>query len=578
MKVKEEAVSSSSVIGEYGESDVMKLFSIRQLEEQVVDSKEQFKVYEKAFKEWKGNHKIKKCGVRRGVAKSLYSPGDPPFPGADVSTSDIMSLLAYGEYWEKPYDQEKLAQLGELSSSLKSNISAYSRETVGLDTKYIPSKRRKLYDFTEEELVQYHIQGKDMLNWIDVKSGLGIRFCKIARQHMAGKEGIGEGYLETIRNGKDVIVSINFVSAQPVFELKSGLGYIWTRNGTKKYYKKFGDTTRYNKYTFEKGGKLKDSATELIPYKRMCEISSIYGIPRWSPNIPGILGDRYSDERNVNYFLNDAMPKMAILISGGRVDNDTLEDVKKFFRQGKGREHYGRALVLCVSGKNTLAGTKVPTIKLEPLGLGVTEDAGFLKYKAVTASSIREAFQQAGIFLGSTGDSNRASSFTLRDMTVTGSYLPESKDYATLINETLVVEYAKEKKIDDLLVELAFVLPRTMSEKDWLTHQLEELRAGATTINDYRSSIGLDRINKWWAEISAKLIVPSMQMAALVPEMVESLTGYDEFKPDSSEEGTQKSLSMIRKALTIMTTQPSKRISKETFDILDKWFVNEEDE
>lgn len=574
MKVTEEAVSSAISLGEYGQSKLMAIFSIEELEEKEERRKKQLTEYKKAFNKWKsGKTKaIKKHGIRRGVDKSFYSPGDPPFPGADVLTSDIMSILASNEYWEKPYEQERLARLAELSSPLKANIVTYARNTVGLDIDYIPSKRRKLHEFTPEELIEYHIQGKDMLNWMDEKTDIGLRFCKVSRQHVGGKIGIGEGYMETIRNQKDEIVRISFVSSQHVFELRTGNGYVWTKNGTKMYYKKFGDLNRRNKYTFDKGGSFADSATELIPYKEMCEISSIYGVPGWTPNIPNILGSRYADERNVNFFLNDCVPRIAILVSGGRVDDSTVEDAKKFFRQGKGREHFGRALILSVSGKNTLAGTKIPTIKIEKLGLGENDDASFMKYKEVTAQTIREAFQQAGIFLGSTGDSNRASSYTLRDMTVEGVYAAESRDYAHLVNETLVPEFAKERGFEDLLVELVFVIPRTMSRKDFNEFKLAEVQAGVTTINDYRTANGMDKIDKWWAELSSKLIVPAMQMSELSPDLVESLTGYSEFEPDNSLEGTTKSLIAIRKALVSLTKQPSHKITKESMEILDDWF------
>lgn len=575
MKIQEETVSSAVSVGEYGQSNIMAVFSVKDLEEKEENRVEQLKAYQKAFKNWKKGKSgiVEKYGVRHGVDKSFYTPGDPPFPGADVLTSDIMSLLASDEYWEKPYEQERLARLAELSPPLKSNILTYARNTVGLNTGYAPSKRRKLHEFTPEELKEYHKQGRDVLNWLDAKTDIGLRFCKIAAQHVAGKKGIGEGYLEVIRKKNKKIDSIHFVSAQYIFELKTGNGYVWTKSGTKKYFKRFGDTIRYDKYTFGTSNvSFEDSATELIPYKEMCEVSSIYGVPGWTPNIPNILGSRYADERNVNFFLNDCVPRIAILISGGRVDDETVTTAKKFFRQGKGREHFGRALIMAISGKNTLAGTKIPSIKIEQLGLGKEDDASFMKYKEVTAQTIREAFQQAGIFLGSTGDSNRASSYTLRDMTVEGVYAAETKDYAHLINETLVPEFASENNIKDLLVELTFIIPRTMSEKDWKTHQLDELRAGPVTINDYRISQGMDKIDRWWAEISAKLIVPSMQMAALVPEMVESLTGFDEFKPDTSDEGTVKSFSDIHKALVSLTSQPSKKISKDTFRTLDGYF------
>ena len=89
---------------------------------------------------------------------------------------------------------------------------------------------------------------------------------------------------------------------------------------------------------------------------------------------------------------------------------------------------------------------------------------------------------------------------------------------------------------DDLLAELYFLTPRTMSEKDAKEIQISELSAGALTINDYRAMNRLPKIDRWWAELSKPLLVPAIQMAALAPEVIATLTPYDEFAGGSTED------------------------------------------
>jgi hypothetical protein len=287
-----------------------------------------------------------------------------------------------------------------------------------------------------------------------------------------------------------------------------------------------------------------------------------------------------------NYIVTHNTPRMIIIVSGGRVDEASRNEAKKFFRYGKGREHYGRTMIFTVSGKNSLHGNnKVPEVKIEPLGVGKTDDASFLKYQEANKANIRQAFQQALTFLGQAGDTNRASAYTLRDQTVTNNYLPEAKEHAYLVNEALLPEFKKEKKYNKLLVQMKYVLPRTMSEKDFLTHKLDEFRAGALTVNDYRVSIGLDKINKWWATLTSKLLIPAIQMAELAPDVVDTLTDYDEGTsgdtPDESEDDIDKSLRSlvaVRRAIHNILTKDVDSIHKRHFDVFEKLMDKERKE
>jgi hypothetical protein len=124
-----------------------------------------------------------------------------------------------------------------------------------------------------------------------------------------------------------------------------------------------------------------------------------------------------------------------------------------------------------------------------------------------------------------------------------------------------------------------------MSEKDFLTHKLDEFRAGALTVNDYRVSIGLDKINKWWATLTSKLLIPAIQMAELAPDVVDTLTDYDEGTsgdtPDESEDDIDKSLRSlvaVRRAIHNILTKDVDSIHKRHFDVFEKLMDKERKE
>ena len=556
--------SEAVVAGEYLTSPMLDRFSLKEKEsdEMLIKKRKHLESWKTNHRKWKAkeskkrakfekqkrddleqvNYSIKLADkgdiegleIRRAkIQKNYYSPSDPPFPAADVSIQSQADYLASGEYIPKPYDIDSLIELIEGNQRLKSSVGVISRNSVGLGNIFRPTQQRNVADFSSEDLEKYFAQGLELLKWYNSKVESGKHFYQIAYQNSYNKHGLGEGYFEIIDNRAGKIVEIRTINPAYLFEGIYGDRFIWIKNGKKKYFKTFWDKSTRNSDDFSKGGPVSKRATRILPFREYNLISDVYGVPNWTGAIPQIIGHRYASERNVNFFNNDAVPRMAVLVSGGAVDGTTLANMKKFFQtRGKGRENAGRVLLLCVSGKNQLSpNSKPPTVKMEPLTVGKTDDGSFMTYQAGCEEVIREAFRISNTFYGTSGDSNRASAYTLRDQVVRTVFIPEGELMANLCNDTFTRDWAIQNKYieenedgeetkDELLVELAFVQLSTMSQKDERELAIASLIAGAITINDFRAEVlGMPRIDAFWAELPKTLAITLLQTSELSPAL-----------------------------------------------------------
>jgi len=164
-----------------------------------------------------------------------------------------------------------------------------------------------------------------------------------------------------------------------------------------------------------------------------------------------------------------------------------------------------------------------------------SEDGHFMNYAEACDAAVLRAFKISANFLGDSASSNRASSYTLRDLITQSVILPEGQEVANLCNDTFTHEFAIENgyiKLDDkgtitentLLAELCFVPIQTMSQKDKAELQLAQLNSGALSIDEFRAEVlGLPKIGTWVGKLSKTLVITAIQLAESSPTLVGSM-------------------------------------------------------
>ena len=101
---------------------------------------------------------------------------------------------------------------------------------------------------------------------------------------------------------------------------------------------------------------------EMLHLTKYTPLSSYYGVPDMLPAVAAVLGDKAAREYNVDFFSHNAVPRMAIIVEGGQLSEEVLEQLRQFMEsEVKGQGH--KTLVLDVPGRET-------RVRLEKLTVG----------------------------------------------------------------------------------------------------------------------------------------------------------------------------------------------------------------
>lgn len=408
----------------------------------------------------------------------------------------------------------------ERSTRLSTSIRKYARNTVGLGWEVVPTPEvQTVLDAKDADL---DAAGKELKNGLPAavaaetlkvrqlldRPNQKMTFTRILELWKIDEEATGNGMFECVRNLKGDISALYHVHSANIRVLKGGKGYVQLVGGERRFFKMFGDQRVIDNRTgkvFEptddqKILPLQNRASELVHTMIYSPRSPFYGVPRYVSTAPAIAGSRMAAERNAFFFENDCVPRVAVVVNGGRLDADSVEMLKKFFEKGKGPENAHRAVILQAQKKQSgLAKQEDVEVKVEPLTLGINEDASFQQYRGNNDEEIREAFGIDRSFFTTEGV-NKASAIIGRAITIEQEFMPDIIEKEFLLNSTIIVGLGVTK------VCIRLRRPRVSSEdSDARTFNML-MDGGGITPNDIRALLkrngyeGFDPISEEWAD------------------------------------------------------------------------------
>lgn len=217
--------------------------------------------------------------------------------------------------------------------------------------------------------------------------------------------------------------------------------------GTKiVYFKEFGDPRTVNPKTGDVDNTLapEDAATEMIHISQYWS-GSPYGVPCWVNNMPAILGMREAELVNLQYFEDNAIPAMAVLVSGGSLSEETLLELQEKFVNSKGRDQVHRVVVIEAVADMDAAGDTdsappVPSLSIQPLRDAQQSDALFLSYDEASMTKIRGSFRLPPVYLGRSDDYTRATCDSSSQLAEIQVFTPRRNVFDDIIN-TKILSY-----------------------------------------------------------------------------------------------------------------------------------------
>lgn len=271
-------------------------------------------------------------------------------------------------------------------------------------------------DATGNVSFYYHVPGEK------------VRLCKVDSTPVPIK-------MTLMRNGKPVVIT-----ARRFFRR-----FVQMVGSDKVYFKEFGDPRSIDPKTGNVNTTLplEKQATEILHVPQYWS-GSPYGIPCWVNNLPAILGMREAEMVNLQYFEDNAIPAMAVLVSGGTLAEDTLLELQEKFVNSKGRDQINRVVVIEAVADLDAAGDTdsappVPSLEIKPLRDAQQSDALFLAYDEASMAKIRGSFRLPPIYVGRSDDYTRATAESSAQLAEIQVFAPRRNVFDDVMNTKLLV-------------------------------------------------------------------------------------------------------------------------------------------
>ena len=377
---------------------------------------------------------------------------------------------------EPPYNLGWLARLPEHSNILGQCIEAMETNIDGFGFTLEPA-----FEF-EDGNKTAEAERKTIEHFFEFCNA-ELPYSQLRRRVRRDIEILGNGYWEVIRDGKGDIVWLEHVEGHtmrlttqdreytPVTYMirdddsnelqeypsrKRFRRFVQIKDGKRIYFKEFGDPRLINSQTGQvendENGEF-SPATEIIHFKLYCSYSP-YGVPRWIGNWLAVEGSRQAEEVNYEYFENNTVPPMALLVSGTSLNDDTVARIEDFINDGlKGRKSFNKILIVEATTENDLPGVKAgtPVVRFQHLSDAQQKDSLFDNYDRTNREKIRSSFRLPPIFVGLTSDYTRATARESREVAEEQVFGPERADHDFVINRLLFpamgVRYWKYKSL-----------------------------------------------------------------------------------------------------------------------------------
>lgn len=295
-----------------------------------------------------------------------------------------------------------------------------------------------------------------------------------------------------------------------------------------RWFKEYGDPRPMDFLTGEYGpvkGKVKNPASEIMFFKLHFG-GMHYGLPRWIGTVLSVLGRRLAEFVNYDLFENQGIPPMAVMISGGTLTDESMNDLMALIRGARGVENFSRVLVLeaLVEGVGLEDSGNVK-MELKNLSEYRKEDQMFSTYMKETEERIRHRYRMPPLYLGKAETFTHATARAAQTVAEEQVFVPERMLFDEPINNQIL----SDLKIDSWMYKTRG--PRVVGASEISSAVNVFNQAGAFTINHAieraNEAFGLEmsKFDAPWANYPVPIVMEMIKNGRIAPkDVIEGMT------------------------------------------------------
>lgn len=272
-----------------------------------------------------------------------------------------------------------------------------------------------------------------------------------------------------------------------------------------------GETGEYKKTRQE----CKIVATELLHFKTSVG-GSIYGIPRWIGSVLDVMGRRSSQYVNYDLFESQGIPPMAVLVSGGRLTDESLAELEAVIRSLRGLERWNRVMLLeSELDSSGLEEKGQGKIDLKNLSEYRKEDQMFGQYLLYTEKGVRHRFRLPPTYVGEAESFTHATAKSAKETAEEQVFVPEREEFDEIVNRRILPEL----KVD--LWKYQTKGPRIVGSEEISSGVKAFAEAGAFTINhaiemaNAAFGLSMSKFSDTWADYPMPIVMKLLDKAML---------------------------------------------------------------
>lgn len=366
---------------------------------------------------------------------------------------------------------------------------------------------------------------------------------------------------------------ISSIATRTIKETIKFRRYVHRANGKVTYFKDLGDPRLVSDKTGKiyvkdvtRGGnkvleadfkKIKTDEPDASPARELV-FFSIYspkttaGMIRWAAMTPHILGSRAAAESNLAYFENHAIPDAVCMVSGGQLNNQSVQRIQESLRaRSKGAKNHHRVLVIQATA-NAKGPNEVPNnpdMEWKNLTDFQMGDALFQGYTENNKKALSSAFRQALLLIGQIpGDLNRATALAIMSLVEKQVYGPLRRDFDWWVNNILL------PAIGIKLLRFESLSPEAQNIEEMAKAIEYGVKGGAFTPNILLELYGLwfnrefSRIEEPWGDVPFAATLNQLDLGVDRPEDVDDGVGnLRDLRDSSDKRDLENRLSEIEK-------------------------------